>query len=126
MGSLLFDNEQTPEPVEPYEPTVADHEGALQDLTEKKSTSVAGTRLRSFDRAEALYHLARRLEYPLLVEIAAGRVASVVAARDWILAQDGVPSWFPAAKMIGIMIARAGGTPALLRDAAIRECGTGG
>lgn len=122
MG-LLFDNEVTPDPVAPYEPTLAEHEAALLDLSQRRSTTVAGGRLRSFDRAEAMYHLARRLEYPLLVEIAAGRVASVVAARDWIIAQPGVPSWFPAAKMIGIMIARAGGTPALLRAAAIKECG---
>lgn len=122
MG-LLFDGEVTPDPVAPYEPTLADHEAALLDLTQRKSTTIAGGRLRSFDRAERLYYLARQLEHPLLVEIAAGRVASVIAARDWILAQEGVPSWFPAAKMIGIMIARAGGTPALLRAAAIKECG---
>jgi hypothetical protein len=121
--SLLFDNEMVTEPPAPYEPTLAEHEDALADLTAQKSTSVAGARLRSFDRAERLYHLARLLEPSLLVEIAEGRVASVLAAKNWILAQDGVPSWFPAAKMVAIMIARAGGTPALLRAAAIRECG---
>jgi len=123
VGSLLFDNEQTIDQPPWVEPTLAEHEDALTDLTQHKSTSVAGTRLRSFDRAEALYHLARQMEHPLLVEIAEGRITTVLAAKNWILAQPGVPAWFPAGKMIAIMIARAGGTPALLRAAAIKECG---
>lgn len=121
MGSFLFENEQTVDASPWVEPTVAEHEAALVDLSQHKSTSVAGARLRSFDRAERLYQTARALERPLLVEIAEGRVASVAAGVAWIEAN--APTWFPTAKMVAIMIARACGTPALLRAAAIREVG---
>ena len=119
--SLLFDFEQVTDQPVWTEPTLAEHEDALEDLTHHQSTSVAGARLRSFDRAENLYRIARALERPLLVEIASGAVASVAAAKAWIEAH--APSWFPAGKMVAIMIARAGGTPALLRAAAIKEVG---
>jgi len=121
--SLLFDGEQVTDQPVWTEPTLADHEAALDLLRQKKSTSVAGGVLRSFERAEQMCSIARSVEGPLLHAIADGTVTTVAAARDWILAQTGVPAWFPAAKMIAIMIARAGGTPALLRAAAIKECG---
>ena len=120
--SLLFDGEQVPEPVAaPAEPTLEAHEAALDDLKQKKSTSVAGSRLRSFERAEELYRVAREVEPLLLRAIADGTVDTAAKARTFIA--ERTPAWFPAAKMVAIMLARAGGTPALLRAAAIRECG---
>lgn len=124
MG-LLFDGEQTADPVVWVEPSLADHEGALDLLRQRKSTTVAGGILKSFERAEQMYAIARAVEYPLLRAIADGTVDTVAKAKAFIGTYPGVPAWFPAAKMIAIMIARAGGTPALLRAAALREVGSG-
>lgn len=121
--SLLFDGEQAQDQPAWTEPTLGEHETALDLLRQHKSTTVAGGVLRSFERAEEMYRLARALEYPLLVEIVAGRIASVAAGVTWVEAHS--PAWFPASKMVAIMIARAGGTPALLRAAAIKEAGSG-
>ena len=120
--SLLFDGEQVPGPAAaPAEPTPEEYDAALDDLRQKKSTSLAGSRLRSFERAEELYRVAREVEPLLLRAIADGTVDTGPKAVTFI--RDRAPAWFPAAKMVAIMLARAGGTPALLRAAAIREVG---
>lgn len=121
--SLLFDGEQVADTVVPVEPSLAEHEDALLDLTRHKSTSVAGSRLRSFERAEEMYRVARQIEPELLRGIADGSVNTFVKALAFITQRS--PAWFPADKMLGIMKARAGETLAQLRAAAIREVGTG-
>jgi hypothetical protein len=95
MGSFLFANEQTQDQPAKVEPTKAAYEAALTDLTEHKSTTVAGGKLADFDKAEALYRLARESDAVAFVRGIA-------------------PAWYPAEKMLAIMIARAGGTYAAL------------
>lgn len=112
MGSLLFANEQTQDQPAKTEPTKAAYEAALTDLTEHKSTTVAGGKLADFDKAETLYRLARELEPKLLAEIVGGKLTRESDAVAFV--RGIAPEWYPAEKMLAIMIARAGGTYAAL------------
>lgn len=118
MG-LLFANEQTQDQPAKVEPTRAAYEAALTDLTEHKSTSVAGGKLADFDKAEALYHMARELEPKLLTEIVGGKLTRESDAVDFV--RSIAPEWYPAEKMLAIMIAHAGGTYAALAGKAPKQ-----
>ncbi len=122
MGSFLFANEQTQDQPAKVEPTRLAYEAALTDLTEHRSTSVAGGKLADFDKAEVLYRLARELEPKLLAEIAAGKLARESDAVACV--QSIAPAWYPAEKMLAIMIAHAGGTYAALVGKAPRQVPT--
>jgi hypothetical protein len=112
MGSFLFANEQTQDQPAKTEPTTLAWEAALTDLTEHRSTTVAGGKLGDFERAEELYRVSRELEPKLIDAIAGGKLARESDAVDFV--RGIAPAWYPAEKMVALMILHAGGTYAAL------------
>jgi hypothetical protein len=112
MGSFLFANEQTQDQPPKVEPTRAAYEAALDDLAQHRSTTVAGGKLADFDKAETLYRVSRELEPKLIDAIAGGKLTRESDAVAFV--RGIAPGWYPAEKMVALMILHAGGTYAAL------------
>lgn len=121
MGSIFFNGERRTPPDPEPEP---DWNAALLAVSERLPLeNIAGAGNIHPGRAQTLRETCRRIDPIVTQFIADNQTATQATIVQFV--RDNTDGFFPAVRFIEIMKANAGGTPALLRAAAIREVGTG-